>query len=134
MTHKEISERLREIADARAYTMETRQAVRELADELDPPRPEPGTVVWWRFDDTDWEPGIVFDKSSIVDKDSELISFDQGIECKSARILGPYEVAIDKSSAFIIMHTLTKHGYKTFAGEVGRTIARAEAMRMEAEQ
>ena len=51
MTDKERAERLRKVATAPTLTIEGRQALVEVADELDPPRPEPGTVVWWTDDE-----------------------------------------------------------------------------------
>ena len=43
MTDKEIAERLRDMSN-RIGSL-TQSSFAELADELDPPRPEPGTVV-----------------------------------------------------------------------------------------
>ncbi len=52
MTNKEIAERLRAITDRVEKLLGAGGLVTEIkqiTDELDPPIPEPGTVVWWRY-------------------------------------------------------------------------------------
>ncbi len=48
MTDKETAERLRKLIDGTSNGIVLSEAIQNIADELDPPWPEPGTVVWWR--------------------------------------------------------------------------------------
>jgi hypothetical protein len=96
MTHKDIAERLREII---AYQQDPHTRMEELADELDPPRPEPGTVVWYKFTREPawslkerWRLGIVTvegDALWTVTHDLVLLC---DVEYKPARILADDEV------------------------------------------
>jgi hypothetical protein len=91
MTNKEISEIGRQCLNVRDY-----DRLHQLFDELDPPRPEPGAVVWWRR--TDADPWIL----AIVEEDGDGIVFDNRsylpwfnvYEWKPARILADDEVAV----------------------------------------
>lgn len=99
MTHKEIAERLREIAGYdKPPHRQTRRELTELADTLDPPKPEPGTVVWWRYstpeDATSWRLGAVHTDGQIYAFDSTAPRLWNHIDYKPARILAPGEVAV----------------------------------------
>jgi hypothetical protein len=60
MTNKERAEQLRDIAqEMRVAEMPIPHQIEEVADELDPPRPELGTVVWC-LTDFDVEPEKLF--------------------------------------------------------------------------
>ena len=89
MNKTDIAKRLRGLA-IRSHNEgkhQTADHITELADELDPPRPEPGTVVWWRKDVGDeWRIGTVY--SGGVEFGTSSYSWDE-IEYKPARIAGP---------------------------------------------
>ena len=98
MTDKEIAERLRKIMADYGDMGE----LQELADELDPPRPEPGTLVWWSYanDTARKHLGYVSDRQYGVVPLNEKPGFDdyyvpfEQIEWKPARILGLDEVVV----------------------------------------
>ena len=96
MTHKEIAERLRDMSN-RVGSL-TQSSLAELADDLDPPRPEPGTVVWWRVAaDDKWRLGCVLNYG-IVPVDNLLACWNwdfKGLEYKPARIAGPMQEIVD---------------------------------------
>jgi len=48
MTNKEIADRLREINSGNCADQ---RFIAELINELDPPNPKPGPLVWWRWHD-----------------------------------------------------------------------------------
>ena len=58
MTHKEIAKRLRGLIDATSNGIVLSESIQRIADELDPPRPEPGTVVWWQDDEGLGDPAL----------------------------------------------------------------------------
>jgi hypothetical protein len=62
--------------------------LRAKADELDPPRPEPGAVVWWHMDGGEWQVGIVSAHMQIIDSELDAYEFEE-VEYKPARILAP---------------------------------------------
>lgn len=110
---------------------------RKLADELDPPRPEPGTVVWWRYKEgTYWWLAEIAKDGKGLRWPSRTIPFEE-IEWKPVRILAPDEVAVKVppvsewpplSVGLALMYYPDNghhEGYK-------RLITRAEAERMEA--
>ena len=93
MTNKEIADRIRA-----TLTVHSDPELAKLADELDPPRPEPGTVVWWRgsVDDT-WHLGCVV-VYGIVPADNINACWNwgfKGLEWKPARIAGPMQEIVD---------------------------------------
>lgn len=58
---KEIAEQIRVIKDAPTLTMEGRDALKRIANELDPPRPKP-VFVWFKpvhDPHGNWRPGIM---------------------------------------------------------------------------
>ncbi len=94
MTNKQIATRLREAADNRDRPI--RHIAREIANELDPARPEPGLI---RFNDG--QLGFVLRGRSsltepydIVTEYGELLYFADAMPFKPARILEPDEVAV----------------------------------------
>ena len=100
MTNKEIADRLRGMVGRKYIDMPgLDQAVRSFADELDPPRPEPGTVVWWRYKTADdeefWKLGEVHIDGWVYAFGSTAPRLWKEIEYKPARILGPDEVAVE---------------------------------------
>ena len=95
MTETEIAERLRDMSN-RIGSL-TQASLTELADELDPPRPEPGTVVWWRDCDGPWHRGL----STLIgivrvtlDGEMQTYGWDE-IEYKPARIAKPMQEIVD---------------------------------------
>ena len=101
MTDKEIAERLRKLIDGTSNGIVLSEAIQKLADELDPPRPEPGTVVWWRSKTMrEWKIAKVC-RINLAEKqllgirnmNATFISLED-IEWKPARILAPDEVAV----------------------------------------
>ena len=137
MTHKEIAERLRDMSN-RIGSL-TQSSLAELADQIDPPLFEPGTVVWWRYlTGSPWFLGTV-NNSGVVQQfgTSESPHWSQ-IEYKPARIAGPMQEIIDippvsewpeKTDDVNIWAQYTSG----LRGEVLKRITRAEAKRREAE-
>ena len=97
MTEREIADRIRA-----TLTVHSDPDLARLADELDPPRPEPGTVVWWSHaNDTGSQYlGYVVDRGiaslhhpeSV--RDNYVVEWDN-IEWKPARIAGPMQEIVD---------------------------------------
>jgi hypothetical protein len=139
MNAKEIAERLRAIADKPLMIHDPRAELSSLANELDPPRPEPGTVVWWQVRcDEPLALGFVGYDERVYAKDGTSYPIYSLIVIKPARILAPDEVAIkvppvsewpETSDCLeACFYSWPKNGLKT-----GLTIiTRAEAERMEA--
>ena len=90
MTKKETAERLRKLDETGNWG-----GVQALADTLDPPRPEPGTVVWVRWSDSQqWRLAEV-DETGGVELFGTVADFPlEELEWKLARILAPDEVSI----------------------------------------
>jgi len=99
MTNKEIAERLRKIVDRQEKLLGAGGSVteiRQIADELDPPRPEPGTYVWWRYTHNrslGWYLGE-YRESGVDHFGSVYLVPWSDIEWKPARILADDEVAV----------------------------------------
>ena len=96
MTNKEIADRLRDLIDGTSNGIVLSEAIQRIADDLDPPRPEPGTVVWWRYlTGSLWFLGTV-NNSGVVQQfgTSESPHWSQ-IEYKPARIAGPMQEIVD---------------------------------------
>lgn len=95
MNEKQLANRLRDIANNAA---DADVELQLLADELDPPKPEQGTVVSWRFIGAwayhGWRHGVVDKSLKGVWTSDGLVHWGQ-IQWKPARILGPGEVAVD---------------------------------------
>ena len=93
MTDKEIAKRLREIAK----TLNPTIRIESLADELDPPRPEPGTVVWWRDAEGlgEWSLGQINNNRKVeffgAWKELDL----EAVQIKPARIAKPMQEIAD---------------------------------------
>ena len=137
MMHKEIAQRLRELDETGNWG-----GVQALADELDPPLPEPGTVVWWRYK---YAGGPEYKYIGIVEDHGEGI-YDAGgcframqdIEWKLAHVLEPGQVIVDvppvsewavnADYAELRLH----YGHGEIPTNVRLGITRAEAERMEA--
>ena len=136
MMHKEIAQRLRELDETGNWG-----GVQDLADELDPPLPETGTVVWWRWaDKPNWQIGQVSDDGKgivarIFSWDNHVAPWER-IEWKPARIAGPRQVIVDVPR----VSDWPKDGTHVEAAVTGysdtwwfaEVITRAEAERMEA--
>jgi hypothetical protein len=145
MTHKEIANRLREIIQGEGPHPYTKLEL--LADTLDPPRPEPGTVVWYKASEKDWAVGIAgeyFDTE--IDRRIDVI-YDgtpapfmlSACKWKPARILADDEVAVKVPPVEEWTPNATAIGVYMSYGDSGvvklrDVITRKEAKRMEAEQ
>ena len=92
MMHKEIAQRLRELDETGNWG-----GVQALADELDPPLPEPGTVVWWQDFERLGDPvlGRFNDLGRIELFGSTQLINPASVKYWPARILGSGEVAVD---------------------------------------
>jgi hypothetical protein len=137
MTKKDIAERLREII---AYQQHPYTRMEELADELDPPRPEPGTVVWchqesWPSDQ--WEIATSAEQGVYITGHGAALPWDS-IRWKPARILADDEVAVkvplvrewpDDSECVEVALIYDRHTHLKYAQHV---ITRAEAEAREA--
>ena len=143
MTNKEIADRLRGLIDATSNGIVLSEYIQRIADELDPPRPSPGTVVWWRHIPrdgviVDWTTGVVVpDNKAGIYSQYGWYAWDE-IEYKPARIAGPMQEIIDippvsewpeKTDDVNIWAQYTSG----LRGEVLKRITRAEAKRREAE-
>ena len=94
MTEKKVADKIREIANAPTLSIEGRRELTRLANELDPPRPEPGTVVWWRGSVVDtWHLGCAVVYGIVpADNINACWNWDcRGLEWKPARIAGPMQ-------------------------------------------
>lgn len=150
MTHKEIAKRLRGlvIAARNQHQYQTADRMEELADELDPGRPEPGTVVWCIWFDNDEPVNRLFlsesDAREYKDSNPCLITGMVAPLRLPTRILAPGEVAvkvppvsewpddalrIDSEPYYRMSGTYTKA-----TGHQVTLITRAEAERMEANE
>jgi hypothetical protein len=95
MTNKQIAERINKAL--KAYPEPgLREAMQSLRNELDPPRPEPDTYVWWRYTHNrspEWYLGEC--RESGVDHfgSDYLVPWSE-IEWKPARMLADDEVAM----------------------------------------
>ena len=140
MTNKEVAERLREIAE---YGEGPYTRLSQLADEIDPPRPEPGTVVWWRVTaDDKWHLGCVVDYGIVpADKVNACWNWDvNGLEWKPARILAPNEMAVQVRPVSMWPIGAKEADLRWHYGDgimprcSNVSITRTEAARMEAER
>jgi hypothetical protein len=136
MTNKEISEIGRQCLNVRDY-----DRLHQLFDELDPPYPEPGAVVWYRRTDADpWILAIVEEGGEgIVFDDRSYLPWFNVYEWKLARILADDEVAVqvpdisgwpDDSECVEVALIYDRHTHLKYAQHV---ITRAEAEAREAE-
>jgi hypothetical protein len=129
MTHKQIANRLREIIQGegpRPYTQ-----LELLADELDPPRPEPGTVVWWRYKYAGGPEykylGIVEDSGEgIIDAGQEFREWGD-IEYKTAHILAPNEVAVPLEELIDVRKDISDGRYRAVSEWATYYVEHAEA-------
>lgn len=107
MDDKKLVDRLREALKYDGYN----RMVADIIEELDPPRPAPGTVVWWRRGPQDnWILGIVDGESYGVMHMTGLVPFDD-VEYKPARILAPDKVALEYISNSYIRGPSLIHEY-----------------------
>ena len=91
-THKEIAQRLKQLEDEDDWA-----GVVELIYELDPPPPEPGTVVWWRDAEGlgEWNLGSINNNRKVEFFGAwKELDFER-LQIKPAHILGPGQVAVD---------------------------------------
>ena len=97
LSNKEIANRLREIIQGEGPHPYAQLEL--LADTLDPPRPEPGTMVWWRACGGEtWALGMCYGRQGcesvgVADLYQTRYRFSD-IEYKPARILADDEVAV----------------------------------------
>ena len=97
MTHKEIAERLRDLIDGTSNGIVLSESIQCIADDLDPPLPEPGTVVWWRDAEGlgEWSLGQINNNRKVeffgACKELDL----EAIQIKPARIAGPMQEIIN---------------------------------------
>lgn len=139
MTNKEIAERLDDAIEA----------IRELRLEFDPPKPEPGTVVWWRYPTKpEWQLGLIDTTGDRVIDESGFYHTKREMETKPARILAPDEVPVkippvsEWPKLFGRLHAVSIVMSYVFIEDEGteehidgsEIITRAEAEAMEAER
>ena len=128
MTLKEIADRIRATA-----TVHTDPDLLQLADELDPPRPEPGTVVRWRYVyfENNFIAGVVAEGGDgVIDSEQEFHEWCY-IDYKPARILAPGEVALPLGVAKAIAGEQSHYNqklYTAFAVEARATLAKQIAI------
>ena len=135
MTKKEVANRLREMAD-----MYHPDEMLSLADTLDPPKPKPGTVVWWRKPGEEWALGVALPYGvTPVNALTACWNYSDGIEYRPARILADDEVAVKVPPVEEWTPNATAIGIYMSYGDSGvvklrEVITRKEAERMEAER
>ena len=97
MTEREIAERLRKAADHSASIDRVVAELKAIADELDPHRPEPGTVVWWQDDEGLGDPvlGQVNDIGVIMLFGTRETVRMESVKWWPARIAGPMQDIVD---------------------------------------
>ena len=144
MTNKEIAEQLRSIARAEGLYTQNRKELFRLADELDPQRPEPGTLVWVRWNEAGLQTALVdADGKGVVFNDNSYLPWEVVIECVKPRVLAPDEVAVKvppasewpKEAESLHCDPWFANGGKRYMRHSSAlTITRAEAERMEAER
>jgi len=115
-------------------------AINKLADELDPPRPEPGTVVLYALPKSDdWCAGWWTGKS-VFDFASQLHLDPSNLRIKPARILADDEVAVkvppvsewpENAGQVLAMYATVTSAR---VAPLTQIITRAEAEHMEAER
>jgi len=128
MTNAEIAERLRDIAE---YNLDSSN-LKALADELDQPKPETGTVVWWRFrKDNEWQLGQVQEYNLLYSFGSDVDKEWADIEWKPARILADDEVAIPVEELIDVRKDISNGRYRDVSDWAKYYIDREEALRME---
>jgi hypothetical protein len=137
MTHKQIANRLREIIQGEGPHPYTQLEL--LADTLDPARPEPGTVVWWRACGGEtWALGMCYGRQGcesigVADLYQTRYRFSD-IEYKPARILAPNEVAVDMRTLKRLREYIRSEQRANMRNLIDIIIEQAEAERMEAER
>lgn len=102
MTHKEIAKRLGAMLEHhKVGSFKLGEEIIKLRDELDPPRPEPGTVVWWAYANDTWRWFLGYTRTdgilSLNDPDSvrdEYVLEWDDVMWKPAYIIAPDEVAV----------------------------------------
>jgi hypothetical protein len=140
MNEKQLANRLRDIANNAA---DADVELRMLADELDPPKPEPGKSIWFQQRiGGPWEFGISHIDADYSDDEVILVSandgftFEQIHTWKPARVLGPRQVAVDVLPVEEWPRNATYIGvyYENDSGLISPIcdIPRTEAERMEA--
>lgn len=89
------------IVEAMSNGMALSKEIEWIAGQLGPPKPAPGTVVWWRFfyedeseADDEWHIGIIAEGPNTIHTKGFSVSFDE-IEWKPATILQPGQVPVD---------------------------------------
>jgi hypothetical protein len=139
MTNKKIAERIRNIIQGEEPHPYTR--MERLADELDPPRPEPGTVVWMESG----RYGITAKKGILTVSENgfgRFIPWDQEpmIDPQPARMLADDEVAAIVPSIgapfdyLILKWHYVCNGRDWGTADAGVTLTSDDVERMEAER
>jgi hypothetical protein len=137
MTSKEIAEIGRQCLNVRDY-----DRLHQLFNELDPPRPEPGAVVWWRVTNDDkWHLGTTTSYGIVpADNHTSCWNWDiNGLEYRPARILADDEVAVQVPPKFpdgsdeASLRWHYESNYDWMTDYAGVSITRAEAEAREAE-
>ena len=141
MTNAEIAHRLRCLMDVYGDMGE----LQHLANELDPPKPEPGAAVWYWLDEDDGPHiGVVEENTARSWARTQWGGFADLDECRwePARILGPRQVAVDipptsewwSSWDYVDIQYVPRDRVRYPFGAVTLyTLTREEAGRMEAE-
>jgi len=143
MTNKEIVERLRKMSVSIAgRDMPTAMAIEAFANELDPPRPEPGTIVWWQDAEDLSDPVLgQANEYGFIEMFGTGKALDwREIKWWPARIAGPMQEIVDippvsewpMAATDIQMFYVDKnrHFLSPF-GPIGRVITRDEAVHKE---
>jgi len=135
MTDQEKADRIRKIAGFPALTIEARRQLRDVANEIAPPDPMPGTPIMWRRNDDPWQYGIVEMGRCTRTWEGKQIPLET-IEWKPARILGPLQVAVDVPPVEKWNPMVESFGvyaeYKSGTSYYAHVVTYEEAKRMEA--
>lgn len=137
MTNKEIAERIDIAMGSTEYDGHggVFQQLRALRNELDPPLPGPGTVVWWQDIDGLSEPklGMVNMRGRIEIFGSLTELEPHQVSWKPARFLAPNEVAVEVPSTDDWppkIHAIVKQ-WQVAPTDTDVIITRAEAEKMQ---
>ncbi len=149
MTNKEIARNGRAIMSSNTHSVKEKWRLLEsLFEDLDPPLPEPGTVVWWRdCGDMPWALGLVGGTTGygVINRERACYRWDE-IEWKPAHVCGPRQKVVDIppveewGKGDDIRAYVTEMDFHDDLGssrlinrEVGIVVTRPEAVAMEAD-
>lgn len=127
--YKYVGAKLRELSDlAKDGFIITDSVLTDLANKVDPLRPEPGTIVWWRATYSvafnTWRLGEVDPEGIYAFATEACFKWDE-VEWKPAHILKPGQVVVDRQVVKQAEQLLRGEGYTATAGYLTTAIDRS---------